>query len=55
MSRTSRWRRAIIEIVGFWTPEYLMSKLAKVRQIEADNFVLAVSERLDWSDERFEL
>lgn len=46
-------RRAILEIVGFWTPEYLASKLAKIRQVEADNFVLAVSERLDCSDEDF--
>jgi len=46
-------RRAIMEIVGFWTPEYLESKLAKIRQVEVDNFVLAVSERLDCSDEDF--
>ncbi|CCQ33500.1 hypothetical protein HLRTI_000299 [Halorhabdus tiamatea SARL4B] len=46
-------RRAIMEIVGFWTPEYLRSKLAKIRQVEADNFVLAVSKRLDCSDADF--
>jgi len=46
-------RRAILEIVGFWTPEYLESKLTKIRQVEADNFVLAVSERLDCASEEF--
>lgn len=46
-------RRAILEIIGFWTPEYLESKLAKIRQVEADNFILAVSERLDCADEDF--
>ncbi|MEF8882117.1 MAG: DUF790 family protein [Halapricum sp.] len=46
-------RRAILEIVGFWTPEYLASKLAKIRQVDADNFVVAVSERLDCADEDF--
>jgi len=46
-------RRAIMELVGFWTPEYLQSKLAKIRQVDADNFVLAVSERLDCADEDF--
>jgi predicted nuclease of restriction endonuclease-like RecB superfamily len=46
-------RRAILEIVGFWTPEYLESKLAKIRQVDAGNFVLAVSERLDCADEDF--
>jgi len=46
-------RRAILEIVGFWTPEYLDSKLAKIREVEAENFVLAVSERLDCASEEF--
>ena len=46
-------RRAILEIVGFWTPEYLDSKLAKIREVEADNFVLAVSEQLDCASEEF--
>ena len=46
-------RRAILEIVGFWTPEYLDAKLAKIREVQADNFVLAVSERLDCASEEF--
>jgi len=46
-------RRAILEIVGFWTPEYLDAKLKKIRQVKADNFVLAVSERLDCASEEF--
>lgn len=46
-------RRAILEIVGFWTPEYLDEKLAKIRQAEADNLLLAVSERLDCASEDF--
>ncbi|WP_256290547.1 DUF790 family protein [Halobellus inordinatus] len=46
-------RRAILEIVGFWTPEYLDTKLEKIRKVEADNFVLAVSERLDCASEEF--
>jgi predicted nuclease of restriction endonuclease-like RecB superfamily len=46
-------RRAILEIVGFWTPEYLDAKLAKIQEVEAENFVLAVSERLDCASEDF--
>jgi len=46
-------RRAILEIVGFWTPEYLDAKLEKIRKVEADNFVLAVSEQLDCASEEF--
>ncbi len=47
-------RRAILEIVGFWTPEYLTSKLAKIRDADCDNFIVAVSERLECSGDDFE-
>ena len=46
-------RRAILEVVGFWTPEYLSEKLAKIRAAEMDNLLLAVSERLDCASEDF--
>jgi predicted nuclease of restriction endonuclease-like RecB superfamily len=46
-------RRAILEIVGFWTPEYLSEKLEKIRAAELDNLVLAVSEQLDCASEDF--
>ncbi|EMA46493.1 DUF790 family protein [Halobiforma nitratireducens] len=46
--------RAILEVVGFWTPEYLDDKLTKIREADADNLLLAVSERLDCSSEDFE-
>jgi hypothetical protein len=44
-------RRAVFEIVGFWTPEYLEKKLEKLRAVEADNLIVAVSENLDCSSE----
>jgi len=47
-------RRVILEIVGFWTPEYLSKKLAKIREADAANPVVAVSERLDCSADDFE-
>ena len=47
-------RRVILEIVGFWTPEYLSEKLAKIREADAANLVVAVSERLDCSVDDFE-
>jgi predicted nuclease of restriction endonuclease-like RecB superfamily len=46
-------RRALFEIVGFWTPEYLDEKLAKIRAADVDNLVLAVSEQLDCASEDF--
>ncbi|SFC23796.1 hypothetical protein SAMN05444422_1064 [Halobiforma haloterrestris] len=47
-------RRAILEVVGLWTPEYLDDRLTKIREADADNLLLAVSERLDCSSEDFE-
>lgn len=47
-------RRVVFEIVGFWTPEYLDKKLAKIRKAEQDNLIIAVSERLDCSSEDFD-
>jgi predicted nuclease of restriction endonuclease-like RecB superfamily len=47
-------RRVIFEIVGFWTPEYLNEKLAKIRAADRNNLIVAVSERLDCSSEDFE-
>src|SRR6056297_2982344 len=46
-------RRAILEIIGFWTPEYLESKLKKIRQADAENLLVAVSEQLDCSNDDF--
>lgn len=48
-------RRAILEIVGFWTPEYLDAKLAKLQKADVDNLILAVSERLDCTAEDIDL
>jgi predicted nuclease of restriction endonuclease-like RecB superfamily len=47
-------RRAILEIVGFWTPEYLDEKLAKIREVDLDHLLIAVSERLECSADDFE-
>jgi len=46
-------REALVEIVGFWTPEYLEEKLRKVRAAALDNLVLVVyrglaAARDDW-------
>lgn len=37
----------LLEIVGYWRPEYLKKKFAQVRSAECDNLILAVSERLN--------
>ncbi len=47
-------RRVLFEIAGFCTPEYLEEKLAKIRDAGRDNFIVAVSERLDCSAGDFE-
>jgi predicted nuclease of restriction endonuclease-like RecB superfamily len=35
-------RRALVEIVGFWTPDYLAAKLAKLRQADLSACVLCI-------------
>jgi uncharacterized protein len=40
-------RDFLLEIVGYWRPEYLQKKFYQVRRAEADNLILAVSERLN--------
>ena len=47
-------RRAILEIVGFWTSEYLDEKLAKIREADLEHWLVAVSERLECSADDFE-
>lgn len=41
-------RQALVEIVGFWTPEYLIEKVARLRQAAATlpAFVLCIDEEL---------
>lgn len=40
-------RTYLLEIVGYWRPEYLRKKFAQVRKAEAHNLILAISERLN--------
>jgi hypothetical protein len=40
-------RDFLLEIVGYWRPEYLQKKFYQVRRAEANNLILAVSERLN--------
>ncbi len=40
-------REYLLEIVGYWRPEYLRKKFAQVRKSGRDNLILAVSERLN--------
>ncbi|AFZ44591.1 protein of unknown function DUF790 [Halothece sp. PCC 7418] len=37
----------LLEIVGYWRPEYLRKKFYQVRKAQVDNLVLAISERLN--------
>jgi uncharacterized protein len=40
-------RTYLLEIVGYWRPEYLRKKFYQVRQAEQKNLILAISERLN--------
>ncbi len=40
-------RTYLLEIVGYWRPEYLSKKFSQVRQSGRDDLILAISERLN--------
>jgi uncharacterized protein len=40
-------RTALLEIVGYWRPEYLKKKFSQVRQAGRADLILAISERLN--------
>jgi predicted nuclease of restriction endonuclease-like RecB superfamily len=40
-------RTYLLEIVGYWRPEYLQKKFYQVRRGNCDNLILAISERLN--------
>lgn len=40
-------RNYLLEIVGYWRPEYLRKKFSQVRQANCENLILAISERLN--------
>ena len=40
-------REYLLEIVGYWRPEYLQKKFYQVRNGDTDNLILAVSDRLN--------
>ncbi|MGB8700319.1 MAG: DUF790 family protein [Thermosynechococcaceae cyanobacterium] len=40
-------RTALLEIIGYWRPEYLKKKFAQVRQAGRSDLILAISERLN--------
>jgi predicted nuclease of restriction endonuclease-like RecB superfamily len=47
-------RRALLEIVGFWHPEYLRRKLAKVRQAGRADLILLVYKSANVAEGEFE-
>jgi hypothetical protein len=40
-------RTVLLEIIGYWRPEYLRKKFSQVRQSGRDDLLLAISERLN--------
>lgn len=46
-------RVAYLEIVGFWTPEYLKNKKVKIKKAKCKNLILAVNSQLNCSREDF--
>ena len=42
--------KAYLEIVGFWTDEYLSKKVAKLRELDVENLLIAVDRSLKCSE-----
>ncbi len=40
--------RVLMEIVGFWTPEYLSAKLETLNRFRDHKILVAVSDQIDW-------
>ena len=40
-------RDFLLEIVGYWSPQYLQKKFYQTQKVERDNLILAISERLN--------
>ena len=47
-------RTAHLEIIGFWTPEYLQKKMDKIHRAKKKNLILAVNKQLNCSREDFD-
>lgn len=46
-------REILLEIIGFWTPEYLEKKLAKLQRVNRKDLIIAVNENLNCSKDDF--
>lgn len=46
-------RIAYMEIIGYWTPEYLRRKIEKLKKYKKDNLILAVNSQLNCSRDDF--
>ena len=59
MTRTRRLATANLcrrlEIVGYWTPEYLQKKLAALRAARCDRLIVCIDEERSCSNERLDL
>jgi predicted nuclease of restriction endonuclease-like RecB superfamily len=47
-------RRALVEIVGYWHPEYLRRKVAKVRAAQRHDLILLVYEGVNLAKEKLQ-
>jgi predicted nuclease of restriction endonuclease-like RecB superfamily len=47
-------RKVLVELVGFWHPEYLRRKVEKMRAVQCSHLLLLVSDRLNLTEQAFE-
>lgn len=44
-------RKAVMEVIGFWTPEYLEEKQKTIATFASHRIMLAVSDSINWSSD----
>jgi predicted nuclease of restriction endonuclease-like RecB superfamily len=49
--RHASGERVLMEIVGFWTPEYLTAKLETLNRFKDHQIMLAIADDIDWPDQ----
>ncbi len=48
--RQNAKRKWLLEVVGFWTPQYVSEKLGRLRAADLDNLILCIDEERDCAD-----
>ncbi len=55
LCRRATGERWLLEIIGYWTPEYVRRKLGLLKRVRVERLILCVDEQRRCADERFDI